>query len=229
MAKTRKSYKPIALQYADDVISGRKLAGKEIVEACQRFRRDLERDDLELREHDPDFVIGIIERLIVHRQGETIEGEPLTNEPLILQPWQVFIVYNLLGFFIKGTNERRYKEAFIFIPRKNGKSMFAAALAFGISLLERRSGSRIYVVAAALKQACEAFDDILYTLRYRGLLEDFRVRNNNAEHSILYEFTDERGRPDGSIHIEALASNPDAQDSFNCNVAIADRFCPSVG
>lgn len=224
MAKRRKSYKPIALQYADDVISGRKIAGKEIVEACERFRRDLERDDLELREHDPDFVIGIIERLMVHRQGETIEGEPLTNEPLILQPWQVFIVYNLLGFFIKGTQERRYKEAFIFIPRKNGKTMFAAALAFGISLLERRSGSRIYVVAAALKQACEAFDDIVYTLRYRGLIEDFRVRNNNAEHSILYEFTDERGRPDGSIHIEALASNPDAQDSFNCNVAIADEI-----
>lgn len=224
MAKKRKSYKPIALQYADAVISGRKLAGKEIVEACQRFRRDLEREDLDLREHDPDFVIGIIERLMVHRQGETIEGEPLTNEPLILQPWQVFIVYNLLGFFIKGTNERRYKEAFIFIPRKNGKTMFAAALAFGISLLERRSGSKIYIVAAALKQACEAFDDILYTLRYRGLIEDFRVRNNNAEHSILYEFTDERGRPDGSIHIEALASNPDAQDSFNCNVAIADEI-----
>ena len=220
----KKTYKEIALKYAEDAVHGRLICGREILLACVRFQKDLKRDDLELRDHDPDFVIGIIEKLMVHRQGETIDGEPLTNKPLRLEAWQVFIVYNLLGFYITGTDERRFKEAFIFIPRKNGKTAFAAALAFGIALLERRSGAKIYIVAAALKQACEAFDDIVYTLRYRGMIDDFRVRNNNAEHSIFYEFFDERGRPDGSIHIEALASNPDAQDSFNCNVAIADEI-----
>lgn len=219
-----KSYKDVALSYAADVVAGRVICGKEILLACIRFQKDLKRDDMELREHDPDFVIGIIEKLMVHRQGETLEGKPLTNQPLKLERWQIFIVYNLLGFYIKGTEERRYKEAFIFIPRKNGKTAFAAALAFGIALLERRSGSKIYIVAAALKQAAEAFEDIVYTLRFRHMIGDFRVRNNNAEHSIFYEFTDEHGRPDGSIHIEALASNPDAQDSFNCNVAIADEI-----
>lgn len=219
-----KSYKDAALSYAADVVAGRVICGKEILLACIRFQKDLKREDLELREHDPDFVIGIIEKLMVHRQGETLDGKPLTNKPLKLERWQIFIVYNLLGFYKTGTEERRFKEAFIFLPRKNGKTAFAAALAFGIALLERRSGSKIYIVAAALKQAAEAFDDIVYTLRYRHMIGDFRVRNNNAEHSIFYEFTDEHGRPDGSIHIEALASNPDAQDSFNCNVAIADEI-----
>lgn len=219
-----KSYKDTALSYASDVVAGRVICGKEILLACIRFQKDLKREDLELREHDPDFVIGIIEKLMVHRQGETLDGKPLTNKPLKLERWQIFIVYNLLGFYKTGTEERRFKEAFIFLPRKNGKTAFAAALAFGIALLERRSGSKIYIVAAALKQAAEAFDDIVYTLRFRHMIGDFRVRNNNAEHSIFYEFTDEHGRPDGSIHIEALASNPDAQDSFNCNVAIADEI-----
>ena len=219
-----KSYKDAALSYAADVVAGRVICGKEILLACIRFQKDLKRDDLELREHDPDFVIGIIEKLMVHRQGETLDGKPLTNKPLKLERWQIFIVYNLLGFYKTGTEERRFKEAFIFLPRKNGKTAFAAALAFGIALLERRSGSKIYIVAAALKQAAEAFEDIVYTLRFRHMIGDFRVRNNNAEHSIFYEFTDEHGRPDGSIHIEALASNPDAQDSFNCNVAIADEI-----
>ena len=219
-----KSYKDVALKYAADVVAGRVICGKEILLACIRFNKDLKREDLELREKDPDFVIGIIEKLMVHRQGETLAGEPLTNKPLRLERWQIFIIYNLLGFFYRGTEERRFKEAFIFIPRKNGKTAFAAALAFGMALLERRSGSKIYIVAAALKQACEAFDDIIYTLRYRGMIGEFRVRNNNAEHSIFYEFLDENGQPDGSIHIEALASNPDAQDSFNCNVAIADEI-----
>lgn len=222
--KKAKSYKSIAIKYAEEVTSGQKLAGKEIVQSCQRFLDDLKRDDLELRPKDPDFVIGIIEKLMVHKQGEDMKGRSLVNKPLILQPWQIFIVYNLVGFYYKGTNERRYKEGFILVPRKNGKTLFVAGLTWGLAILERRSGSKIYIVAASQKQAQQSFEDILYMLRVRGLVEKFRVRNNNAEHSLSYEFTDTSGRPCGSIYIEALASNPDAQDSFNCNIAIADEI-----
>ena len=219
-----KSYKDIALQYADDVVHGRgKKEGKEVILACARFLHDLQRDDLELHTKEPDFVIGIIEKLMVHKQGEDLEGNSLVNTPLILQPWQIFTVYNLVGLYYKGTDNRKYKEAFIFVPRKNGKTLFVAALAWGLAMLDRKSGSKIYIVAASLKQAQQSFEDIVYMLRYRKLIGNFRVRNNNAEHSLNYEFTDEQGRPDGSIYIEALASNPDAQDSFNCNIAIADE------
>lgn len=218
-----KSYKKRAIDYAKNVCAGKIIAGHEVILACARFLKDLERDDLTLRTKDPDFLIGIIERLMVHQQGETIDGEPLKNKPLLLQDWQIFICYNLVGFYWKGTRKRRFNEAFIFVPRKNGKTLFIAGLAFGLALLERKSGAKIYIVAASAKQACESFQDIVYTLRYRGMIEDFRVRDNNAEHSIHYEFTDEIGRPCGSIDIEALASNPDAQDSFNCNIAIADE------
>lgn len=218
-----KSYKNRAIDYAKNVCAGKKIVGKEVILACARFLKDLERDDLKLHTKEPDFVIGIIERLMVHQQGETLSGEPLKNKPLLLQDWQIFIIYNLVGFYFKGTKERRFKEGFIFVPRKNGKTLFVAALAFGLALLERKSGAKIYIVAASLKQACESFNDIVYTLRYRGMIEEFRVRDNNAEHSIHYEFIDEFERPVGSIDIEALAANPDVQDSFNCNIAIADE------
>lgn len=213
-----KRYKNIALQYAEDVANGKVIAGKEIVLACKRFLDDLKRDDLELHEREPDFVCGIIEKLVVHRQGEAIDGTPLMNTPLILLPWQIFIIYNLTGFYFKGTNERRYKEAFIFVPRKSGKTLLVAALAFALSLLERKSGAKTYIVAASQKQACEAFDDIVFTLESRGMMDDFRKRDNNAEHSLHADLDD------GSIDIEALASNPDVHDSFNCNIAIADEM-----
>ena len=219
-----KSYKAIAVEYAKKAASGELVVGREVVMAAQRFLNDMERDEFELHTKEPDFVIGIIEKLMVHKQGEAIDGTPLMNEPLILQPWQVFIIYNLVGFYFKGTNERRFKEAFIMVPRKNGKTITIAALAFSLALLERRSGAKIYIVAGSQKQACESFSDILYTLRFRGMIEEFRVRDNNAEHSIHYEFTDDEGKPTGSIDIEALASNPDAHDSFNCNIAIADEI-----
>lgn len=217
-----KQYRDIAVQYARDVADGKIIAGNNVLE-CKRFLADLERSDLELHTKEPDLVINIIERFMVHKQGENLKGEPLMNTPMLLQPWQIFIVYNLIGFYYAGTKERRYKEAFIFIPRKSGKTMFIAALSFALAILERRSGSIIYIIAASQKQACESFQDILYTLRYRGMIYDFRVLDNNAEHSISYQFTDADGKPDGSIHIAALASNPDAQDSFNCNIAIADE------
>ena len=217
------SYKQRAIKYAEGVRDGKLIVGKEVVQAAERFLNDLKRSDLELHTKEPDFVIGIIERLMVHQQGEALDGTPLKNTPLLLQDWQVFVIYNLLGFYFKGTKERRYKEAFIMIPRKNGKTITIAALAFGMAILERKSGAKIYIVAASQKQACESFQDILYTLRYRQMIDEFRVRDNNAEHSIHYEFLDDEGRPDGSVDIEALASNPDAQDSFNCNIAIADE------
>lgn len=220
---TKSSYKDRAIQYAKDAKSGKIIVGEEIKQAAKRFLEDLKREEYELHVKEPDFVIGIVERLMVHKQGEAIDGTPLTNQPLLLQDWQIFIIYNLIGFYFKGTNERRYKEAFIMVPRKNGKTLTIAALAFGLALLERKSGAKIYIVAASQKQACESFQDILYTLRYRQMIEEFRIRDNNAEHSIHYEFLDDLGRPDGSIDIEALASNPDAQDSFNCNIAIADE------
>lgn len=219
----KQSYKSRAIKYAEGVRDGKLIVGKEVVQAAERFLNDLKRSDLELHTKEPDFVIGIIERLMVHQQGEALDGTPLKNTPLLLQDWQIFVVYNLLGFYFKGTKERRYKEAFIMIPRKNGKTITIAALAFGMAILERKSGAKIYIVAASQKQACESFQDILYTLRYRQMIDEFRVRDNNAEHSIHYEFLDDEGRPDGSVDIEALASNPDAQDSFNCNIAIADE------
>lgn len=221
---TRKSYKAAALAYARAVTSGEKIAGKEIVQSCTRFLKDIERDDMELRSREPDLVISIIEKTMVHKQGETLTGESLMGKPLRLEPWQIFLVYNLLGFYYKNTDERRYKEAFIMVPRKNGKTTFIAALAWGVALLERKSGATIYIVAGSQRQACQSFDFILHSLRASHMIEDFRVLNNNAEHSISYQFKDEAGQPVGSVRIEALAANPDAQDSFNCNIAIADEI-----
>lgn len=212
-------YKQIALDYAHDVVGGRKVAGKEVVCACQRFLDDLERTDIELHTHEPDSVIMLIEKLMVHKQGETIDGTPLAGTPFVLQPWQVFVIYNLLGFYYVGTSERMYKEAFIMVPRKSGKTLLAAGLAWGLSFLERASGSSMYITAASLKQAMQSFEDILFTIKHRGWSDQFRIRDNNMEHSIYKDFGD-----GSSLRIEAVAANPDAQDSFNCNIAIADEM-----
>lgn len=225
MGKKTSTYLPIVEQYVDDVLSGRKNVGREVKLACERFNRDRENPEFELHTKEPDFVIGIIHKVMVHRQGETLDGKPLMNKPLILQPWQMFIIYNLVGFFFAGTSERRFKEAFIFIPRKNGKTLFVSALALGLSLLDRKSGSKLYIVAASQKQALESFDDLVHTIRFRGLEnpDEFKILYNSFAHRADCSFENEDGVQEGSISIEALASNPDLHDSFGCNLAICDE------
>ena len=217
-----KHYKDTAIKYADDVISGKIIAGEDIINACKRFKKDLKRKDLEFRTTEADAAVSIMEGMFVHRKGEAPDGTPLLGKPFLLEPFQIFITYNLLGFYYKDTNERRYKEAFIMLARKNGKTSFIAALSFAVSIIQRHSGSTVYVVAAALKQAMESFDFIDFSLKYKKIRDDFAVKNNSFEHSIKYTFQ-KNGRPDGTIDIQIMASNPDAQDSFNCNFAIADE------
>ena len=218
-----KRYQDIALTYAQKCVSGEIIIGAEVVDACKRYLDDLKREDLELRTHDPDLAINIMETTLVHAQGEDIEGRPLLGRPFILEPWEVFIVYNLLGFYYKGTNNRRYKEAFIEVCRKNGKTSFVAGLAWAVAIIQRHSGSVCYIVAAALKQTLQAFHFLTFSLRYHKLEDEFEIRDNSFEHSIKYTFKKPDGTPDGSIEIIAMPSNPDSQDSFNCNFAIADE------
>lgn len=217
-----KHYAQRAIQYAKDVVDRIIIIGEEVVYACQRFLDDLERKDLDFRTEQPDSVCSIMEGLLVHRKGEALDGTPLLGKPFQMDDWEIFVVYNLLGFWKAGTQERRYKEAFIMTGRKNGKTSFIAGLAFAVSIVQRRSGSTVYIVAAALKQALESFQFIDFSLSYKGLKDKFDVKDNSFEHSIKYTF-EKDGKPDGTIDIQIMASNPDAQDSFNCNFAIADE------
>lgn len=208
---------PEVMEFARSIVEGRKLANPEQKQACERFFRDLEDPRWDFDPADAEFCIRIIETTFVHAQGEMLDGTPLRGKPFRLMPFHKFIVYNLVGFFNAGTKIRRFHEAVIFIPRKNVKTTFSAALAWALSLLNRRSGSKCYIVGAALKQALETFDFINFNLGEMGEKQNFRVIDNNQEHSISGAVGD------GSIFIQALAANPDKQDSLNCNIGIADE------
>lgn len=219
-------YAADVIAYANGVVSGNIVAGADRILGCQRFLTMVESGDYDIRTKDADFVIGIIETSFKHRQGEMLDATPLRGKPFMLEPWEKFCVYGMLIFYYPGSNERVVKEAFIFIPRKNGKTIFVSALSWALGLLERMSGSKVYVVGAALKQAMETFGNweynvcfVQYPDKKEAQLDGWRVLDNNMEHSVSCE--DIGG---GSLHLIALASNPDSQDSFNCNIVVADEM-----
>ncbi len=208
----------LVFNYAKDIINGQIPVNKEQIQGCERFFRDLENPLYYFDPKPAETVIGIIERTFVHAQGENIQGEPMRGAPFLLLPWHKLSIYNIMGFYQKDTIIRKYKEVFIFVPRKNVKTTFAAALAWALSIYYRKSGAKCYITANALKQSLESFDFINFNIKYMGEEDNFRIINNNQEHSISGDLGD------GSIYIQALAANPDSQDSFNCNIAIADEI-----
>ena len=213
---------PIVQEYAESIRDGRKVACNELRQAVDRFFADIESDEYDFETKGPEFCIQIIEKTICHQQGEKLDGIPLRGKPFLLEPFHKFIIYNLLGFKLKGTDVVRFHEALIFIPRKNIKTSFAASLAWALSLWYRRSGSKTYISAAALMQSLESFNFLDYNIRLMGEDEkhggSIKIIDNNNEHSMDAELAD------GSFFIRALAANPDAQDSLNCNIAICDEI-----
>lgn len=216
---------PAVLEYAESIRDGRKIACTETKQMIDRFFRDLEDDRFELKPKGPEFCIGIIESTLKHQQGERLDGSPLRGEPFLLEPFQKFVIYNLIGFYLAGTDIVRFHEALLFWPRKNGKTNFVAALSWALSLWYRKSGSKCYIASAALMQSLESFNFLEYNVTQMGEKKvrgkqggSITVIDNNNEHSM------EASLGDGSFFIRALAANPDAQDSLNANLCICDEI-----
>lgn len=206
------------LKFIQDINKGSKIVNEEQHLMIKRFFKDLKNKKYEFKVKEPEFVINLIESTIVNIQGEDITGAPLAYKPLKLIPWEKFCIYNILGFYIKDTILRRFKEVFIFIPRKNGKTSFIGSLAWALGILSRKSGTKIYIVGDVLKQSLESFTFIKENIYHLKEERNFKIRDNSFSHSIARKFKD------GFFKIEALAGNSDKHDSLNSNIQICDEL-----
>jgi len=101
---------------------------------------------------EADRACDFFSRCLCHVKGVRFAGRPFD-----LEPWQRAIVGNLFGW--RGIDgNRRYRETFIFVPRKNGKSALAAGIALRVLFADGEPGAEIYVAAADRDQAGIVFD-----------------------------------------------------------------------
>lgn len=183
------------LEYAESIRDGRKIACDELKQAVDRFFQDLENPEYEIDPKGPEFCIRIIETTICHQQGEKLDGTPLRDTPLKLEPFQKFIIYNLLGFKVRATGTVRYHEALIYIPRKNGKAL---ALDEDIptpdgwkKMVDIHQGDRVFAVdgsAAEVLVESEIFHKPMYRVRF----EDGSTVDASADHIWTVQTKDSR-------------------------------------
>lgn len=97
------------------------------------------------------------------------EGKRATK-PVELEPWQSAILVNLYGW-IRPDGSRRYREAFVFVPRKNGKTVLGAVLILTEMFLQNEPGAQLYSAAAEREQAGLAFRHAAAMIRQEPELE----------------------------------------------------------
>jgi phage terminase large subunit-like protein len=158
-------YLDIANRYARGVFNGRILACEYVRLACERHLRDLEsqkkrRYPWRMDAKIADRVCAFIENL-PHVKG-VWAGR---GERILLSPWQVFIVVSLFGWVDRKTAKRRFREAYIEVPRKNGKSLLFACIGLAMLLIDGEHGAEVYSGATSEKQAWEIFRPALQIVR----------------------------------------------------------------
>ena len=151
------AYSAQALQYCRDIIPGKIRACQWVKLACQRHLNDLVRSRTKEFEYrfDPvraGKVCAFMERF------EHVKGRwALRRERIHLEPWQLFIVGSLFGWVRKDNGLRRYTEAVLIIPRKNGKTVLAALIGHYMFVGDGEPGAEVYTGAGSEKQAMEVY------------------------------------------------------------------------
>lgn len=154
---TSRNYSEVAIQYAEDVLSGEIPVGPYVKLACKRFLNDLDRQGTDEFPYiyDPDAAHRACRfmELMPHTKGKWASKQEL----LVLEPWQVFIECNIFGWLHEEKGTRRFREAYEEVPRKNGKSMRLAARGVYLFVADSEAGSEVYSGATTEKQAYEIF------------------------------------------------------------------------
>ncbi len=161
-----RNYVASARRYAEAVVGGEIAACKWVRLACQRQLDDLKRfrgkdspyrfnpklTDKQGRSFQPaDNLCAFVERL-PHAKG------PLAGQPIHLEPWQVFILTTVFGW-VKPDGKRRFRRAYIEVPRGSGKSALSSAVALYMLAADGEGGAEVYSLATTRDQARIVFGD----------------------------------------------------------------------
>lgn len=134
------------------------------------------------------------------------------GQPLKLDPWQQFIIWCVFGWVGKKTGHRRFRTAYIEIPRKNGKTTMAAGVAAYLADADGEMGAEVFCVGADESQSLRCFNEIKFSVRKSPeLAKRFRP------------FKDIITIDDTNSFIRPVAHNPDAIHGQNPSGAIIDE------
>lgn len=200
-----------ATLYALRVVHEEQLAGKWVRLACERHLWDRARAERgegvwKWRPELGNRAIGLF-GLFRHYKGKW------GGQPVVLELWQKFIVASLFGWVHRDTGLRRFRNAFVEMPRGQGKSTLAAGILLILTFFDNENGAEGYSFATKKDQARIVFKTarqmILRSPAVRDLIQVLR-------HNLHDEDTESK--------LEALGANEDTLDGLRPHCAVGDEI-----
>ncbi len=158
-------------------------------------------------DEDDGTVVDFFECYLTHAKGS------LTGKPFILEDWEKAILLNLFGWKIIETGFRRYRECFVFVPRKNGKTALAAGVALYVLFCDGEKGAEIYSAAAERDQAALVFNQA-----------KFMVENSPELAALAKIYTKAITLEQINSFYRTISADAKTKHGFNTHVAIIDEL-----
>lgn len=196
-------YPNYILDYYEQLKSGAVVAGNEIHKVYEIIIEDLQRGDYSYDAKKAYKAVTFIESRCRHSKGR--------KDLLKLETWQRALVAAMFGLVDKD-GYRFYREIFIVVARKNGKSLLMGAIATYIAFLDGEHGGEIYFLATKLDQTDHVWSAVSQIIEKEPLLEK-RVKRGRRDYYIK----------ETNTLIKPLVFAPKTSDGFNVTLAVNDE------
>jgi len=192
--------------YIEGVEDGSIKTNYYIKKQVELFKKALHRDDLEFKTSEVDkvFNFGYFVNLIHNNKVERFH----------LLPYECFFLASIYGFYYKGTDNRKVREAILFIGKGNGKSPLAAFLVTYTFLVDGKIDPEALLLANTRRQAGISLGFVRKMIFTSPTL-DKRLEPYN------YKIKFRNKRKSGFIEI--LSSDIKSMDGYAANIGILDE------
>jgi len=192
-------------EYANRVVNGDVPSSTLVQMACQRHLRDLDDPAWVFDASTADKLFRFYGKLR-HYKGEW------AGNPIVLEPFQAFIIGSLFGWKSSETGLRRFRQAYLEQPRGQGKSTMAAGVSLRLAFFDREPGAEVYCCATHRAQAKITWQAAKEMVLRSGLRQRISVRVSNMHESST------------SSRLEPLGADADTLDGLRPNGVILDEI-----
>lgn len=194
------------LEYHQRIQSGEIIVGKWVRVFYEKVIADVEAGRVIFSAKKAGFAIAFIEKFCRHHEGE------LAPDRIKLELWQKAMISVLFGVLDHDGN-RQFREAFVVVGRKNGKTVVASSVSNKCAFADGEYGGRVYMAAPKLEQAHLCFDGFWQMVQKEPTLDSLAQKRR----SDIYI-------PSTNTTVKPLAFNAKKSDGFNISLCIADEI-----
>lgn len=191
-------------EYNKKIKSGKIVAGKWVKKIYAYLVKGLQKEAFYYDEKKADLAVDFIQRFCHHSEGR--------DDCLTLELWQKAALAAIFGI-VDAEGLRIFREVFIVVARKNGKTLLASAIIAYVNFLDGEYGAKTFCLAPKLEQAAKAYDGYYQMLLKEPALSPYWQKRR----SDIY-------MPNTNSSVKPLAFNAKKSDGFNPHLTICDEI-----